>query len=88
MAGMYTFNIVHQDNCVRTFNPNQDLAACQILESNVVCHYFESFNNTYCVDFEGCGFGIDTEWGIAWANTLVGEVDRQPCPGDAATLGQ
>ena len=38
-------------------------------------------------DFEGCGFGIDTEWGIAWANILVGEVDRQPCPGDAATLG-
>ena len=54
----------------------------------IVCHCFESFNNTHCVDFEGCGFGIDTEWGIAWANTLVGEVDRQPCPGDAATLGQ
>lgn len=37
--------------------------------------------------FSGCSFGADDTWGILWANTPVGVTDRQPCPGQADTLG-
>ena len=44
----------------------------------------------YCfllIAFFGCSFGADDTWGIIWTNTPVGVTDRQPCPGQANTLG-
>ena len=43
--------------------------------------------NTDTIEFDGCGYGPDPNWGIVWPNTPRSTTNSQRCPGGLESLG-